>query len=211
MAKIPFRIEGEEVGACNCAWGCPCQFNALPTQGRCEGVMVARIDRGHFGDTRLDGVMFGGVYWWPGPIHEGNGWFQLAVAEKASPEQRAAVLHMASGKHGGAIFEIFAAVCSNVLDPLFVPIRFSADRDKREATIVVPKLFELQAEPIKNPVTGEEHRAQIHLPNGFEYRYAEVANTTRLTATLGDKRIEHANTYAQFNAFDWNNKDTLRN
>jgi hypothetical protein len=77
-----------------------------------------------------------------------------------------------------------------------------------EATIVIPKLFELHAEPIKNPVTGEEHRAQIHLPNGLEYRYAEVGNTTHLTATMGDKRIEHANTYAQFNAFDWNNKDS---
>jgi hypothetical protein len=25
------RLVGEEIGSCNCAWGCPCQFNALPT------------------------------------------------------------------------------------------------------------------------------------------------------------------------------------
>src|SRR5690242_10480914 len=36
-AKTPWRIAGEEAGGCNCAWGCPCQFNALPTHGRCEG------------------------------------------------------------------------------------------------------------------------------------------------------------------------------
>jgi hypothetical protein len=24
--------------ACNCDWGCPCQFNAKPTHGNCEGV-----------------------------------------------------------------------------------------------------------------------------------------------------------------------------
>lgn len=205
MTKIPFRISGEEVGGCNCAWGCPCQFNALPTQGRCEGVMVARIDRGYFGDTTLDGVLFGGGYWWPGPIHEGNGWFQLAVDERASPEQRTALRGISSGKHGGAIFEIFASVCSTVFEPIYVPIQFSANRDRREATISIPGLFDLQAEPIKNPVTGDEHRAQIHLPNGFEYKHAEVGNTTRLVATIGDKRIEHANTYAQFNAFDWSN------
>jgi hypothetical protein len=168
--------------------------------------MIARIDRGHFGDTRLDGVLFGGVYWWPGPIHEGNGWFQLIIDEKASRDQRAALIDMSSGKHGGAIFEIFAAVCSHMPEPVYVPIQFSANREKREATIVVPKVLEFHAEPIKNPVTGEEHRAQIHLPNGFEYRYAEVGNTTQLTATVGDKRIEHTNTYAQFNAFDWNNR-----
>ena len=205
MTKTPFQIEGEEVGGCNCAWGCPCQFNALPTHGRCEGVMIVRIDRGHFGDTRLDGLLFGGVYWWPGPIHEGNGWFQLAIDEKASGEQRAALSAMASGKHGGTIFEIFAAVCSHRPDPVYVPIQFSANREKREARIAITGVLELQAEPIKNPVTGEEHRAQIHLPNGFEYRYAEVGNTTRLMATIGDKRIEHTNTYAQFNAFNWSN------
>ena len=205
MTKTPFTISGEEVGGCNCAWGCPCQFNAEPTHGRCEGVMVARIDRGHFGDTKLDGVLFAGAYWWPGPIHEGNGWFQLAVDAKASPEQRTAVVEMSSGRHGGTIFEIFSSVCPNLLDPLFVPIQLSADRDKRIASLSVPGLLELRAEPIKNPVTGEEHRAQIHLPDGFEYRYAEVGNATRLVATIGDKRLEHANTYAQFNAFEWSN------
>ena len=205
MTKTPFTISGEEVGGCNCAWGCPCQFNAEPTHGRCEGVMVARIDRGHFGETKLDGVLFAGAYWWPGPIHEGNGWFQLAVDANASPEQRAAVVEISSGRHGGTIFEIFSSVCSNLLDPLFVPIQFSADRDKRIASLSVPGLLELRAEPIKNPVTGEEHRAQIHLPDGFEYRYAEVGNATRLVATIGDKRLEHANTYAQFNAFEWSN------
>lgn len=205
MTKTPFVISGEEVGGCNCAWGCPCQFNADPTHGRCEGVMVARIDRGHFGETKLDGVLFAGAYWWPGPIHEGNGWFQLAVDANASPEQRAAVIEISSGRHGGTIFEIFSSVCSNLPDPLFVPIRFSADRDKRIASLSVPGLLELRAEPIKNPVTGEEHRAQIHLPDGFEYRYAEVGNATRLVATIGDKRLEHANTYAQFNAFEWSN------
>jgi hypothetical protein len=32
-----WRISGDAVGSCNCAWGCPCQFNAEPTHGRCEG------------------------------------------------------------------------------------------------------------------------------------------------------------------------------
>jgi hypothetical protein len=203
--KTPFQIVGEEVGGCNCAWGCPCQFNALPTHGRCEGLMVCRIDRGHFGSTRLDGVVFGGAYWWPGPIHEGNGFFQLVVDDKASADQRTALVEMSSGKHGGLIFEIFAAVCPNALPPIYVPIELTSNREKREAKIVIPKVAEMRAEPIKNPVTGEEHRAQIHLPNGFEYKQAEVGNTVHLKAMLGDKRFEHQNTYAQFNAVDWNN------
>jgi hypothetical protein len=47
--KIPWRIVGEEVAACNCAWGCPCQFNALPTYGRCEAIVGTRIREGHYG------------------------------------------------------------------------------------------------------------------------------------------------------------------
>ena len=34
---------------CNCAWGCPCQFNALPTHGRCEAMVAVRIREGHYG------------------------------------------------------------------------------------------------------------------------------------------------------------------
>jgi hypothetical protein len=205
MAKTPWRIVGEEVGGCNCAWGCPCQFNALPTHGRCEGIMVCRIREGHFGGTRLDGVTVAGAYWWPGAIHEGNGIMRFAVDDKATPDQRAAILQIVSGKHGGAIFEIFASVVSTTLDPLFVPITLESDRDKRVAYLNVPGLCELRAEPIRNPVTGEEHRALIKLPNGFEYKEAEVGNTVHLRATVGDKTYENQNTYAQFAAVEWSN------
>jgi hypothetical protein len=81
LVKRGWRVAGEEVGNCNCAWGCPCQFNALPTHGRCEGFSARQIREGYFGDIRLDGVRFAGIYSWPGAIHEGNGTRQLIVDE----------------------------------------------------------------------------------------------------------------------------------
>ncbi len=33
-----WRIRGSIIGSCNCDWGCPCNFDARPSQGRCEGV-----------------------------------------------------------------------------------------------------------------------------------------------------------------------------
>ncbi|PWT80713.1 MAG: hypothetical protein C5B58_11075, partial [Acidobacteria bacterium] len=61
-------------------------------------------------------------------------------------------------------------------------------------------------EPIKNPATGEEHRARIALPNGFEYKEAEMGNTVNCRVTAGDKlTFELKNTYAQLNEFDWSN------
>jgi hypothetical protein len=56
--KIKWRIAGEEFASCNCSWGCPCQFNALPTTGRCEAFVTCLISNGYFGNTRLDGVLF---------------------------------------------------------------------------------------------------------------------------------------------------------
>jgi hypothetical protein len=206
MAAVTWRITGEEAGGCNCAWGCPCQFNALPTHGRCEGVMTVRIAQGRFGTVRLDGVRFAVVFSFPGAVHDGNGTFQLIVDEHATAEQREAVIAMTGGSHGGAIFEIFAAVAPHRPAPLVLPIEIDADRERRTAAMSLPGVIEYRAEPIKNPVTGEEHRAQIRLPDGFEYREAEMGNTTWLKVAAGRMAFEHRNTYAQFNDFDWSNE-----
>jgi hypothetical protein len=46
----------------------------------------------------------------------------------------------------------------------------------------------------------------IALPNGFEYKEAEMGNTLFCRVSAGDKlTFELKNTYAQLNAFDWNN------
>jgi hypothetical protein len=204
--KIKWRIAGEKVASCNCSWGCPCQFNALPTTGRCEAIGAHLINDGYYGKTRLDGVRYAGVVWWPGPIHEGNGVRLLIIDEQATKEQREALIALDSGQHGGTIFEIFAAVCPNSIEPLVAPIIFNVDREKRRATIRIPGLIESDVEPIKNPATGEEHRARIVLPNGFEFKEAEMGNTVRCRVSAGDKlTFELKNTYAQLNAFDWSN------
>jgi hypothetical protein len=204
--KINWHITGEEIGNCNCAWGCPCQFNALPTYGRCEGLDAKQIREGYFGDTRLDGMRFATIYSWPGAIHEGNGTRQLIVDEQATQEQRDALISMTSGTQGGANFEIFAAVCPNVLETIFAPISLQIKRERRQAILGIPGIGESRTEPIKNPVTGEEHRARIVLPGGFEYKEAEMGNTVYLHVRSGNHmEFEHENTYAQLNAFDLSN------
>jgi hypothetical protein len=201
-----WQISGEEFGACNCDWGCPCQFNALPTHGRCEAFVGYRIEEGSYGSTNLDGVRFAWVLWWPGAMHEGDGTRQLVIDEKATPEQRDALITINSGDFGGAIFEIIAAVCPNRPEPIFAPIAIESDRETREAVLRIADVGEAKAEPIKNPVSGEAHRARIVLPDGFEYREAEMANAVSLrVAAGGPLEFQHSNTYAQLNAFNWSN------
>lgn len=203
--KTPWRIVGDEIAACNCAWGCPCQFNALPTHGRCEGMAGGRVREGHYGSTTLDGVTFAVGFWFPGPVHEGQGIMQPIIDERASPGQRTAIFNIVSGKDGGMPWEIFAAVTERFLDPLFGRIELEVNRETRVARLRAPGLGEFRCEPIRNPVTGEEHRAIIRLPGGFEYKEAEMADAIALEAAFGGKRFRHEHTYTQLCAVDWSN------
>src|SRR5262249_52090754 len=39
-----WRLEGTLLIACNCDYGCPCNFNALPSYGKCEGGWLWHIE-----------------------------------------------------------------------------------------------------------------------------------------------------------------------
>jgi hypothetical protein len=205
-----WRLKGEELGSCNCDWGCPCQFDALPTHGRCEGMGGWLIEEGYFGDTRLDGVRMAMIYWWPGPIHEGEGFAQLIIDEETSEAQREALIELFKGGHGGGYLEIFAAVCPNRPEPIVAPISLEINREARLARLDVPGIMSSDVEPIKTRVTGEEHRVQIALPGGFEFTLAEMGNTTALQVELdAPLKFDHNNCYAQLAHIDWSGDKSL--
>ena len=178
MATSDWRLEGEWVKNCNCAFGCPCDFNAPPTEGYCKGMVAMRITKGHFEKTGLDGLMFAVTVDFPGALHEGNGQMQPIIDERATAEQREALFNIMSGKFSaeGTLFHIFSLIVTRIHDPLFVPITLSFDKDGRVARVVAKGVLETEVEPIKNPVTGQAHRIQVVMPEGFEHRGAEVAS-----------------------------------
>ena len=178
MAASDWRLEGEWIKNCTCAFGCPCDFNALPTEGYCKGMVGMRITKGHFEKTKLDGLVFAATVDFPGALHEGNGQLQPIIDERATAEQREALFNIMSGKFSaeGTLFQILSLIVTKVHDPLFVPITFSFDKDGRVARLVAKGVLESDVEPIKNPVTGAPHRIQVVMPEGFEHRAAEVAS-----------------------------------
>jgi hypothetical protein len=178
MAASDWRLEGEWIKNCTCAFGCPCDFNALPTQGYCKGMVGMRISKGHFEGTSLDGLCFAATVHFPGALHEGNGKMQPIIDERATPEQRQALFDIFSGKHSaeGTLFHILSLIVTTIHDPVFAPFEFSFDKEGRVAKLVVKGVLETDVEPIKNPVTGAPHRIQVVMPEGFEHRAAEVAS-----------------------------------
>ncbi|MEI5678001.1 DUF1326 domain-containing protein [Mesorhizobium sp. CGMCC 1.15528] len=179
MALADWRLEGEWIKNCSCAFGCPCDFNARPTQGYCEGLVAMHITKGHYKDVKLDGLSFCVTVHFPGALHEGNGQAQPILDERASPEQRDALGAILSGQDSaeGTLFHIVSLIVTTFHDPILASFEFSFDRDARTARMVIPGVLETEVEPIKNPVTGEPHRVQVVMPEGFEHRMAEIASS----------------------------------
>ena len=199
MAKHIWEFQGREFTNCNCAYGCPCQFNALPTYGFCEAVVGIQIDKGRHRDVKLDGLRAATVFHWPKAIHEGRGEALVIIDESASAAQRGALLRILSGqdtKPGATIFQVFSTTLDKVYEPVFAPIEFQIDIDGRKAKLKVPGYIEARGEPILNPVTGAEHRVRIDSPNGFEYTLAEAGRGW--SKTSGPLSLNLADSYSHF-------------
>jgi hypothetical protein len=196
---VNWRIKGQGFQNCNCNYGCPCQFNALPTHDNCEAVMGYEINEGHFGDVNLDGLKVAGIYSWPGPVHEGNGRMQLIIDEKANEQQRNALIKIMQGEETepmATMWAVYSAMSPNKLEPLSKPIDLVIDVENRNGQIFVPGVFETKGEPIRNAVTGEIQRARIDLPHGFEYEIAEMGSAS--TKATGEIKLNFENSYGQF-------------
>ena len=180
MSYTDWMISGPKIASCNCDFGCPCEFNALPTNDVCEGLEAHRIDEGWFGETRLDGLIIGARYRWPGPVHEGKGVVQGFISEHASESQREALFTILDGneQEPTTAFNIYGSTIETEYDPIFAQIQFDYDMDARTGSFEVPGVMSMRLEPIKNPVTGKDHHAQIRLTKGFEFRNAEMASGT---------------------------------
>ena len=189
-----WEIHGNMFVNCNCAYGCPCQFNALPTYGNCEAIIFIQISNGHFGTTKLDDLNMAFAVAWPGAVHQGGGTMQPIIDERGTGPQRKALLDILTGKETDPMmtaFAIYTAMCDTVRDPVHTAISINFDMDGRRAKCQAQGVAKGRGEPILNPVTKQEFRGGIVLPNGFEYGQSEVGRgwseaTGALKVTLED-------------------------
>jgi hypothetical protein len=203
---IPWEIRADEFVSCNCAYGCPCQFNAPPTNGNCQAAAGFKIRSGHYGNVKLDGLHAVGVLKWPGAIHEGNGEAFMIIDERADQAQRDALLTILSGGETdpfATVWNVFASTLDKVHEPVFKPIEIEVDVEARTGTVNVEGLVEAKGEPIRNPISGEEHRVRIDLDGGFEYEVAEMGSST--FKTFGPIELDWQDSYAQFAHIHLNN------
>ena len=83
-------------------------------------------------------------------------------------------------------------------DPLHgVRRALEVDVDGRRGRLSIPGYVEMTGEPIRNKVSGEESRAQIVLPAGFEYEVADIGSASSRTIG-GPMQVEIDSKYGQF-------------
>jgi hypothetical protein len=184
-------FDADYLQACNCDYGCPCEFAAPPTTGFCEGMGVWRIERGECDGVSLDGLALAFAAKWPGAIHEGNGTVCLLVDEKATPTQREALIAIGSGEAGGLPFEILATTFSTLLEPKYVPIEFNLDGLQSSARL--GDGFRIALEPIKNPVTREPEQVTVNHGTGFIFKTAECASAREGAVDLEEMKFSYPN------------------
>jgi hypothetical protein len=160
-----WELSGTVLVGCNCDYGCPCNFNAPPTTGDCEGGWVWHIEKGTYDGVDLAGLTLGIFADWPGAIHEGGGKAVAFYDDRADDRQAEALEALLRGGEGGpwGIFVNTYELRGIQATPVTLEI------DGERSSYKIGDLAELQMEPIKNPVTGDEIRSGVMLPKGLVF------------------------------------------
>jgi len=206
-----WEFKGRELVNCSCDYGCNCQFDGLPDKGHCYAVAGIQIDEGRHGETRLDGLRIAAIFKWPGPIHEGHGEALAFVDSRATDEQRNALLKIMTGQDTdpfATMFAVYASTVETMHPPVFTDIDLHLDIEGRRGHMIIDGYVEMTGEPIRNKVTGAETRAQIVLPEGFEYEVADIGSAS--SRTTGPMTLELRDSYGQFANIHLNSNGVVR-
>lgn len=166
-----WHIRGTYVLGCNCDYGCPCNFNARPTAGFCQGCIGFQVDEGAYGEVRLDNQKVFLAVKWPAAIHEGNGVGAIYIDEGATSQQREGLLQIVSGQAGGLPFSILSSTFARVLEPRFVKIDLKVAGQNTE--VKIDGRVGISFQPIRNAVTKAEAFPKVVLPQGFIFKEGE--------------------------------------
>ncbi len=174
---MQWNFDADYFTACNCDWGCPCNFNAKPTEGRCMGWGVWSIHSGRFDATVLDGTRFALYYMFPAAVDQGNGTACAYVDSRSTRAQQAALSAIGTGRAGGGIFELFGAQLVNSWLPTKV-VPIEVELQDGVGRVHIPGVGEAESELLGYP-DGSVIEPWVDLPHGIEYKKGLMTNARR--------------------------------
>lgn len=194
-----WHLKGKVLVTCNCDWGCPCNFNARPTTGKCEGGWTWHVEQGAYGAATLDGLNFSVYVNWPAAIHEGNGEGLILIDARADAAQRTAIEELLGGKVGGP-WGTLAWTWPTVHGPFASSYEIAFDGVK--TSMKCGDYVDVECGAIRNPVTGAESHPGVVLPQGIIFKHGDLGLTTRFRVS-GGIEYDHSGQYMALGPFEY--------
>ena len=194
-----WQLNGTVVIACNCDWGCPCNFNAPPTTGKCEGGWTWSVENGRYGDVDLSGLTFSVFVDWPGAIHEGGGTALILIDERADDRQREVIETLVGGSVGGPWGVLAWTWPTSETRTARYDVELGGIDGSR---VSVDGVLEVETQPIRNPVSGAETFPSVTLPQGIIVKHGDLgaSKTFRLQDGIS---YDHSGQYTAIGPFDY--------
>lgn len=139
-----YAVEGRLLEACSCGGPCPCWVGDDPDGGTCDAFLGYHYDRGHFNDVDVSGLTMVAVAHIPGNVLAGNWKIAVFVDNKATPQQKEAILAAHTGKLGGPLADL-SQLIGEVLGVYDAPIQFNFTEGK--GTIRVGDVVSAEMQP----------------------------------------------------------------
>ena len=196
-------MSGRGYEFCNCDFGCGCNFGGFPNSkdGSCRALVGCHILKGKAGEVDLAGVKCAAIVSWPKAIHEGNGKAVFVVDPSTTDNQIEMLAQIFTGKLGGMPWELLGPTF-DVVGLEKAPI--TIEGEGRKSTFRAGTLAEGRGDSFKNPVTGDEHLANVDLPDGFIWKRGECGQGS-FRASAGNLSIAAEKSNWIFYEFDWAN------
>lgn len=198
-----WNLKGQGYEFCNCDYGCGCNFGGFPNSkdGSCRAFVGLNINQGACGGVDLSGLKCAAIFAWPKAIHEGNGQAVFVVEPSTTDKQVEALAGIFTGKLGGLPWEL--------LGPSFTvkglkKAKISIEGSGRKSTFRAEGIGEGRGNAFKNPVTGEEHLADVNLPTGFIWKKGECGQGSFQAAAEGLSVSANDSNWIHYQ-FDWSN------
>ena len=201
---VNYHLKGTILGACNCEWGCPCNFEAPPSNGNCEGGYVWHFEQSEFDGVNLDRLSVALFSSSPSAVHEGNMTSIVFIDEKADQNQREVLESLTGPDSEVAPWGIFMSLTTKFLGFYYVPIELELRGINSKVTI--PRILDLELTPMRNPVTGEDELATLLKPTGFTSYEQELCSTSSQKLSTDGLSYDYSGKYGEFGPFDYTNK-----
>jgi hypothetical protein len=153
-----WNLNGTYFETCNCEAACPCVFTSPPTEGECTVLVAWHIDKGQYGDVKLDGLNVALAVHAPGHMMQTKWKAAAYFDDKANAAQNDALHAIFGGKAGGHP-AMLASFIGEIVGAKNVPMKYKANG--KQASLTIPGIAEAEIEVLEGqggkPITVDNH------------------------------------------------------